>query len=248
MNPDEMNGNRLYEVLRDEFRRTARANLLESDQVVVRAAALSPEEAIGNPEHKDYPLVTGRERLMQAEFRGCFGQAFTDHYGDFSARLSDILAMELSDNFRRAVFVSSLNALLRYLGLIDRTVHCRDGEPPQCADVLLAYLKERFADARIAMVGLQPRMVERLSRGFELRVTDLDKDNIGTVKYATKIDGPEKTQENLAWCDLALVTGTTVVNSTLSQFITSKPTIFYGVTIRGPAMLLSLDHFCECGH
>ena len=248
MNPDDTNGDRLYGVLRDEFRRKARANLLESDEVVVRAAALSPEEAIGNPEHKDYPLVTGRERLMQAEFRGCLGQAFTDHYGDFSARLSDILAMELSDNFRRAVFVAGLNALLRYLGLVDRNVHCRDGEPPRCAGVLQTYLKERFANARIAMVGLQPRMVEKLSQGFELRVTDLDEGNIGTVKYGTKIDGPEKTLENLDWCDLALVTGTTVVNGTLSQFITSKPTIFYGVTIRGPAMLLSLDHFCECGH
>jgi len=42
------------------------------------AAALSPEEAIGNPEDRDYPLIVGKERLMQAEFRGALGQAFTD--------------------------------------------------------------------------------------------------------------------------------------------------------------------------
>jgi hypothetical protein len=233
----------LYDVLRREFVRIVEAHALESDKVIVRAGALSPQEAIGNPEHKDYPLIKGRER-----FRGCFGQAFTDMYGNFTATLSEIVRIDLTDNFKRAIFVSSLNAVLRYLGITDKTVHCKDDEPPRCARALSELIKEKFSNPKIAMIGLQPRMVQELSPNFQLRVTDLDTGNIGKVQFGIVIDGPEKTESNLDWCDLALVTGTTVTNNTLPHFFIDKPTIFYGVTISGAAKLLSLTHFCHSGH
>jgi len=62
------------------------------------------------------------------------------------------------------------------------------------------------------------------------------------------VQSPEKTQEHLDWCDVALVTGTTIVNNTIDQFKISKPVIFYGVTISGVAKLLGLNHFCYYGH
>jgi len=238
----------LYDVLRREFVRITEAHALESENVVIRAGVLSPQEAIGDPEHKDYPLLKGRERLMQAEFRGCFGQAFTDMYGNFTAKLSEIVRIDLTDNFKRAIFVSSLNAVLRYLGIADKTVHCKDDEPPRCARVLSELIKEKFSNPKIAMIGLQPRMVQELSSKFQLRVTDLDTSNIGKVRFGITIDGPEKAENNLNWCDIALVTGTTLTNNTLPQFLIDKPTIFYGVTIAGTAKLLSLNHFCHCGH
>jgi hypothetical protein len=88
-------------------------------------------------------------------------------------------------------------------------------------------------------------MVEALSQRFELRVTDLDAQNIESERYGVKIWGPEKNAEHLAWCDLALVTGTTVTNGTLAQFLgDSKPAVFYGVTVAGAAQLLGLERFC----
>ncbi|MEA1998446.1 MAG: hypothetical protein U9N61_03860, partial [Euryarchaeota archaeon] len=48
------------------------------------------------------------ERLMQAEFSVFCGQAFTDMYGDFEGTLQDVLAMELNNNYRRAIFVATL--------------------------------------------------------------------------------------------------------------------------------------------
>jgi len=214
---------------------------------VVHAAALTSEEAIGNPEDKDYPLIIGKERLMQAEFRGALGQAFTDMYGDFSGRLSNILAMDLRNNFQRAVFISSLNAVMRYLGLITKTVHCRDDEPPRCSQALVGYVAENYGKPKIAFIGFQPRMVQALSPRFELKVNDLDQSNIGQEKFGVVIHGPEKTQENLNWCDVALVTGTTVVNDTMEQFMLSKPVVFYGITISGVASLLGLNYFCRYG-
>jgi len=62
-------------------------------------------------------------------------------YGDFSGRLSDITEMELTNNFRRAIFISSLNAVMRYLGLITKTIHCKNDEPRQCSYKLLEYIE-----------------------------------------------------------------------------------------------------------
>src|SRR4030066_2551864 len=97
---------KMYDILKAEFVRTVKDNALEGE-VVIRAAVLSPEEAIGNPEDRDYPLIVGKERMMQAEFRGALGQAFTDMYGNFSGRPSEIAAMELKGNFSGAIFISS---------------------------------------------------------------------------------------------------------------------------------------------
>jgi uncharacterized protein (DUF4213/DUF364 family) len=237
-----------YDLIRERLTKIIEDNNLESEEVVIKAVPLSPQEAIGNPEDKDYPLVIGRERLMQAEFRNCFGQAFTDMYGNFSGRLSDIINMDLTNNFRRAIFISSLNAVVRYLGLTERTIHCRDNEPRQCSFELVNHIAENYGHPKIAMVGLQPRIVEVLSPRFELKVTDLDQGNIGTEKFGVMIQGPDKTPENLEWCDMALVTGTTVANDTIDQFRVDKPVVFYGITIAGTAKLLGLNHWCRFGH
>jgi len=238
----------VYDIIRKEFVKIIREHGLESEEVVIRAIPLSPEEAIGNPEDRDYPLIVGVERLMQAEFQGSLGQAFTDMYGDFSGKLSDIVNMDLTNNFRRAIFTSSLNAVMRYLGLIDKSVHCKDNEPRECSQELVKYIERNYGSPKLAMVGFQPRMVEALSKRFELRVTDMAQDNIGTKKFGTMIHSPEKTQEHLEWCDVALVTGTTMVNNTIDQFRMSKPVVYYGITISGAARLLGLTHFCHCGH
>jgi len=237
----------LHDTIQKEFIKLIKEHGLKGEEVVVRAAALSTEQAIGNPEDKDYPLVRGVERLMQAEFRGSRGQAFTDMYGDFAGRLSEIAEMDLKNNFRRAVFISSLNAIMNHLGLITQTVHCKDKQPRECATELASYIEKSYGQPRVAMVGFQPRMVEALAKQFELRVSDMDRDNIGQEKFGVKIDDPRQTAENLKWCDIALVTGTTIVNDTIDQFMTSKPAVFYGVTISGAAKLLGLNRFCPFG-
>ena len=238
---------KICDILKGEFARIVRNNSLEGE-VVIKADVLSPEEAIGNPEDRDYPLIVGKERMMQAEFRGSLGQAFTDMFGNFSGRLSEIATMELKDNFRRAIFISSLNAVMRYLGLATKTIHCRNDEPRVCGQELVKYIEEKYGHPKIAMVGLQPRIVEALSKEFELRVTDMDQANIGTDKFGCTIYSPKMTEEHLRWCDVALVTGTTIVNNSIDQFMISKPVIWYGVTISGAAKVLGLNHFCYFGH
>ncbi len=210
----------------------------------ISVRTLSPQEAIGDPEHTDYPLIKGRERMMEAEFLGSRGQAYTDMFGNFAGSMGEILEMDLTNNFRRAVFVSAINALCRRLGLVENTVHCRNDKPPLCAMELASFVSASYGNPKIAMVGLQPRMVETLSKFFELRVTDMDDDNIGTAKFGTLISGPDQTASNLEWCDIAIATGTTLTNDSLKEFLQSKPVIYYGVTIAAASNFLNLTRFC----
>ncbi|MCP4681577.1 MAG: hypothetical protein GY864_04525 [Desulfobacterales bacterium] len=234
----------MYELLKKEFSDIVEENSLVSEGVKITAEILSPEEAIGTPEHKDYPLRKGKERLMQAEFKGSYGQAFTDMFAGFEGKLSEIVEMDLTNNFKRAIFISSVNAVMRHLGKVDGSVHCKNQGPADCSRELVNYIKSDFGNPKVALIGLQPRMLEALSREFEVRVTDLDEDNIGTDKFGVMIRPPFHTQANLDWCDMALVTGTTLVNDTIGDLKTKKPMIFFGVTIAGPACLLGLKHFC----
>jgi len=234
----------VYHVIKEKMFALCQDKDLLDQPVRVKARVLSAEEAIGNPEADDFPLQKGKERLMQAEFLDAVGQAFTDQYGDFEGILEDVLQMNLENNFRRAIFVATLNAVLRHTGRIKGTVHCRDRGPGECAVQLVDHLKARYGSVKIAQVGFQPRMVEHLSSEFPLRVLDLDAENIGTRKFETTIEGPESTEDTVAWADLLLVTGTTLVNNTIGDFLEIKPMIFYGTTIAGAAHLMRWDRFC----
>lgn len=238
----------VYESLKEEMFRISRDKKLLFEPVRVRARVLSTEEAIGNPEADDFPLQKGKEKLMQAEFLGALGQAFTDRYGDFEGVLDDVLSMDLENNFRRAVFVATMNAVLRRLGRIDKTVHCRNNEPTECAEELAAYVRRRFGEVKVAMIGFQPRIVESLSSHFPLRALDLDEDNIGSKKFGITIEGPDQADEAIEWADLMAVTGSTLVNGTIGNFLRKKPLLFYGTTIAGAAHLMDWERFCARSH
>lgn len=233
------------EVLSDLIKRN---NLTGEKVNIVSARDLTPEEAIGNPDCKDFPLLKGKEVMMQANFLEAAGQAYTDMPGNFNGTLDEVLALPLKNNFQRAVFIAALNAVMRHLKLVKRTVHCRDKEPQECADQLVKYVRQRFGRPRIAFIGLQPAMVDSLARHFPIRVTDMDPDNIGKRKCGVMIEDAANTREVISWGDLVLATGTTVVNNTYRSVLANKPVVFYGVTISGIAGIKGYEQYCYCGH
>lgn len=218
-------------------------DLLEM-RVDVKARTLTVEEAIGNPEGDDFPLQKGKERLMEAKVNGSRGQAFTDMYGDYSGTLGQVAEMELANNFRRAVFVSVLNAVQSSLGQCKGCVHCRDKEPAICAGKMVDYIKEKYGNPKITQVGFQPAMVQNLSGNFDMKVLDLDPDNIGKTLRGAYIHGPEDTAEAVDWADLLVVTGSTISNDTIGDFLTGKPVVFFGTTVSGAASLMGWERYC----
>ena len=238
----------MYETLKGKIRSIVNQHNWGTEEVAVVAQALSPEEAIGNPEEDDYPLLKGRERIMEARFRGARGHAFTDMFANYRGTIDEILAMQMKNNFRRAVFVSTLNAVLRHLGIVEGTVHCKDREPQECSQILVRKIRSEFGNPKVLLVGFQPRMAEALAKNFSLRITDLDENNIGREKFGVMVQDPVHTQENLGWCNLVVVSGSTIVNDTMKKFLNNKPTLFYGVSVAGATYLLGLNRFCPFGN
>ncbi|MDP8213847.1 MAG: DUF364 domain-containing protein [Candidatus Euphemobacter frigidus] len=240
----------IYEQLQNYFSELVRSHELEGEEIRVLTRPLTAEEAIGTPKDDDYPLLKGRERLMEAQFRSAKGHAYTDLFGNYEASLGEIVTFPLVNNFKRAVFIAALNAVMRSLDLVEGTIHCRNEEPEECARDLNDYLKDNFGILeRVALVGLQPRLLEALAEKYLVRAVDLDPENIGRTRGGLRIESPEDIEEIIAWTELLFVTGTTVVNGTIEQFMNrDRPVVFYGVTIAGPARILNLNRFCARGH
>jgi uncharacterized protein (DUF4213/DUF364 family) len=228
--------------------------LLESE-VNITAKILTPEEAIGETERKDFPLLQGKEFLIQADFKNSLGQAlFTDAPGNFKGKLKKILELKLTDNNDRALFIATLNAVMRYLGTADKTIHCKNKEPELCAREIARTIIDKYsADVKIGIIGFQPAIIDNFSKELpaeNIKVTDLDKDNINKIKYEVLIwDSREKTDELYKTCDVILATGSTVVNDSLSQLISlsekyQKPLYLYGTTVAGTSKILNLERLC----
>lgn len=221
----------------------AREGILK-EGITVTAAPLSVKEAIGDPDGDDFPIQKGKEKLVEAVFRDARGQAFTDHFGNFTGTLDEVAALPLTTNRNRAVFISTLNAVCRSLGLCSNTVHCRDKGPGLCAKEVYETIEARHGRCNVTIIGFQPALAEAMSQRTDVRLIDLDPDNVGKTKRGVFVEGGEATRDAVNWADLLLVTGTTLGNGTIDMFLTGKPVLFYGTTIAGAAALMGLSRYC----
>lgn len=235
----------IYEELKQYLGNLTRKHNLGTDSVFVRCSALTVEQAIGTPDRDDYPIVKGREVMVEAGFRGSKGQAFTDVYGTGDYTVSDLLSLDLTTTGNRACFVAGLNAVMRHFDLCEQTVHCKDQEPKTCA----AKLKDLIpAGKRVLLVGNQPGFIAALAPLYPVRVVDLDEDTIGKHVAGVTVEPPENTAQAMAASDIVLATGSTLVNGTIEAFMdVDKEVVFFGVTIAGAAKILDLKRYCQCG-
>ncbi|HBM15761.1 MAG TPA: hypothetical protein DD381_05375 [Lentisphaeria bacterium] len=237
----------LDSVIKYVLARLEKENLLKED-VAIKAKVLSTQEAIGNPEEYDFPILKGKEKIMEAEFRGFKGQAFTDMFGGYKGSLESIFKMKSSNNFRRALQVAVVNALAQYWNLADKTQHCKDETPKICASKIKDYVHKNYPQIRnIVIVGYQPAIIDVLSKEYDLRVLDLDADNIGKEKFGVKIEnGDGGIGEILSSAELVLATGSTLVNGTIDRIIfhAGNKVIFYGITIAGASAMTNLRRLC----
>lgn len=236
----------LFSRLQKEFARLVDEYKLKQAEVKVTAKPLSPEDAIGSTKRKDYVLLKGKERLLQAELLGCRGQAFTGSPGDFAGTLEDVLALPLTNDYQRAVYTATLNAAACHTGKVANTIHCRNEGPELCARQAVDYFQKNYGKPRILMIGYQPALAEALHQAFPLTVLDLDPANIGQVKNGVLIEnGAIGLDKHLAACDVIFATGSTICNDTINELTQSgKPLVVFGTTGAGAAALLGIPRFC----
>lgn len=239
-----------FEYLKARFEQVLEKYELKSETIVIRSKALSPLEAIGKTQRKDYPILTGKEIMLEADYKGAKGQAFTDAPAQFQGSLKEILSLGLADDSHaRGLFIAAMNAVMRYLGLAEKTVHCKEQEPEECAKQAACYIKEHYGTPKIALVGYQPALLENLSKEYPLKVLDLNPENIGQLRYGVMVEhGIEDFQAVVKdWAELVLCTGSTLCNGTILNFLNlDKEVLFFGTTLAGAAELLGCKRMCFC--
>ena len=242
-----MDRHTLYETLRTALAAALEEHGLTGSAVTIHARGLTPEEAIGHTQRTDYPILTGKEVMLMADFRGAKGQAFTDAPARFEGALEQVLALDLEgDPHSRGLFIAALNAVMKYLGRADNTVHCRDGGPEFCARHMAQWVEETYGAPKIALVGFQPALIAALSGRFSVKVLDLNPDNIGKVKDGCPVlDGVADRREAVDWADLVLCTGSILCNGTIVDYLDlDKEVVFFGTTLAGAAPILEVKRAC----
>lgn len=238
-----------YSELRSRFMKLLTEEEIPDEQVVINTKSLTPEEAIGITKRKDFPIITGKDVMVQAECLGALGQAFTDAPCAYRGTLEEICSLDLAnDPYSRGLFIAALNAVMKHLGRVDCTVHCRNEGPESCAADVVRYISERYGRPSIALIGYQPAMLEQLAKKYDVRAVDLSPSNIGQRRFGVLIeDGriPEASQSLCRLADLVLCTGSTVCNGSIVDFLPFKDKIlFYGTTLAGAAPLMGLPRLC----
>ena len=222
-------------------------------EVSVSVSALSAEQAIGRPARRDFPIIEGKEQLVEATISGAKGHAFTDSPRNFTGTLRDVLALPLSSNQNRAVFIAALNAALRSLGILETSVHCKDDDPERCAKEMAGHVRDRWGKVGVGLIGLNPAIAESLVGTFgadNVRITDLNPKNARAARFGLTIwDGRTQTKELVRRSGVVIVTGTTLVNDTFDgiwNWIQSygKDYLIYGVTAAGVCELMNLNRMC----
>lgn len=215
------------------------------------SSPLSTREGIGEPDRDDFPILRGKEVLMQAVYRGAAGQAFTSASGSFKGTLGDVLGLPLTGSFERSVLVSTMNAVLRNLDLIEKTVHCRDDGPRRCAGRMAEWIEEQGSHM-VGLVGMQPAFLEALVQTLgpdRVMVSDLAE--AGSVRYGVKVLDGMDSSEMFEHCQLILATGSSLVNGTINDLMENagrhkSRVVFYGTTIAGTAYLMGFERWCAC--
>lgn len=157
-----------------EMKKLISKHSLGDEMVSVYARPLTPKEAIGSPGNDDYPLLKGKERMMRALFQNVKGEAYSDHTGDFSGSLSQVINLPMDSNYHRALLIATANAVLRKMGIIKKSCHYKkDKHSVICADYL-KYTLLPFSPKRVGMIGYQTRLLEEISCNFEVRICDRD--------------------------------------------------------------------------
>lgn len=160
-------------------------NRLLEAHVSVLVKTLTPEEAIGVPGRRDFPIIVGKERVVEAEVLGDKAHAFTDSPGEFMGNLKEVLHLPLTSNRERSIYVATLNATLKYLNLIENTIHCKDEDPEKCGNEIASQLLKRWGKVKVGFIGLNPSIAENLVETFgveNVRITDLNKQNVNSSK------------------------------------------------------------------
>ena len=115
------------------------------------------------------------------------------------------------------------------------------------ASDLSRYVSETYGKEKIVLIGYDGYIVKRfVEDGFDFWTMDRNPDNITKDRFNHVIVNSAKRnrESGFKWGELFIVTGSTLCNGTIVQYLDSgKRLLFYGITCSGAAALLGLPWF-----
>ncbi len=189
-------------------------------------------------EGNEYALLRGKEILLTCKYRDSMGQVFTVAPRSFTGTLKEVLELEPRSIVDNSIMYSTLNAVLRHLGLIQKTMHCRGDKPRRCGELLVKQLIRDYGlTAKILHIGYQPGHIEALVEAFKdnVIVTDLSRDIIWTKRHGRLVVDGELNKYLVDKVDVILMTASAIVNNTAWEIIrqallSNTKVIVYGVS------------------
>jgi vacuolar-type H+-ATPase subunit E/Vma4 len=232
----------MIEELKENFINIIEENNLKHEDIEIKTCLSSPHE---------------KEILIEADFKGNKGQAFTEEGLEIQGKIDDILNIDLNTSKNRALFIASINAVLRYLNLLQGTVHCNVEEAKRCAQKMADSFSRRYGMfLTIGMVGFQPFIAEALIKKIgKENIRICDKNNANKNFYDVLIEDEKNMKNIVAGSFLTLAKGNAIVDGKIDEIIKtfkednkSRIVIFYGVTIASTQKLLGLKRICFESH
>jgi len=241
----EMMRDRLNEIIGDEKK------LLRS-RVVIRSR---PHECIPSRPGMSASEHSARagEWIVEASLPQTSGEAIARFSCSYDGILEAVLGLSLDDERNRALVVSTVNALLCELKLVEHTLNCESRDPQKCGIEIVRTVLKRYGLVHIGMVGLKPSLLEKLVETFgteRVRVVDPAERNIGTICHGVDVwSVSDRISDLVRRSDVVLFTGATLVNGIFDPLWEQiqdegKEYIAYGNTILGIGRLMGVDGIC----
>ena len=232
----------MIEELKENFINIVEKNSLQHENIEVKTHLSSPH---------------GEETLIEADFKGNKGQAFSTGAINFQGKIEDILNIDLNTSENRALFIACTNAVLKHLNLIEGTVHCNGKEAKRCAQRIAYGFSRRYGMfLTVGMVGLQPIIAEALIKKIgKENIRICDGKNKDKNFYGVLIEDERNMKDIVAGSFLTLANGNAIADGKIDEIIKtfkednkSRIVIFYGVTIASAQKLLGLKRICFESH
>lgn len=220
------------------------------DDPVVITADSEPEPAL-----MPWNYIPFKDRRPEyrvcADFRGTKGEAYTETPAGFEGTLREAIALAPSEKGIDARCLAAINAVMNHLGLCAGEFPATFDERRLYTEALFLHMVENYGRSNIILVGYDGYFVKKfVSEDIDFWTMDRDPDNISQDRFKHVIvnSGKYNREACFAWGKLFIVTGSTLTNGTVVQYLDlindpDRDILFYGVTIAGVATLLGLPWF-----
>ena len=244
-----MSINELYQQMICGFLALPDISPLLDEPVTVSFSGI-PEQTL-RPEHDPPSTVARPEYCVTAMIREVKGEAYTETPQQFQGTLRQALKIDPSENGISAVTVSAINAAMHYLSLCPGVFPEEPQYPYEYARALCDHVIEHYGRSNIVLVGYDGYIVKQfMDEGLDFWTLDRDPDHISQDRFHHVVVNSAKRnrESSFVWGRLLIVTGSTLCNGTICQYLDSgRDLLFYGITCAGAATLLGLPWFAPAG-